>query len=141
MVARVPKVMFVALFGAMLLTGCSGGSGSVKGVVTASGSPVGEATVTFHPTGSTKGSPFGGKTTADGKYTVPAGPNVVAGTYKVTVTKYEALPGAPQGLDTEQLVMMGKVKSVLPKGYARPDTTPIEVTVKSGANDIPIQVN
>lgn len=123
------------------VAGC-GGLPPVEGVVTLDGTPVQGATVVFiTPDGS--GQPVSGVSDATGRFTLSTGGKAGAppGTYKVVVTKTEAMkgiegmkPGDPKymeqmkkGMAKPGPSMPGAFapKSLLPAIYAKADTTPL----------------
>ena len=134
---RRPLPRVVVLAG--LLAACAGCGSKlvpVEGVVNLDGQPVDRATVTFIPQG--EGRQATGVTGADGHFTLATGPDSGAppGNYKVTVTKSESVPGANPGEPADMAKMManyskvkGKLKSLLPQKYSRPDTTDLTCTV------------
>jgi hypothetical protein len=135
-----------------LLAGCSGSKGPatspVTGTVTYKGQAVDGATVVFTPT---SGRPATAITDAQGKYqltTFAEKDGAVPGDYKVTVSK-TVTEGKMPDLTQEQIGEMqmkgepipGPVsKNVLPEKYSNGATTDLSFTVKSGANDIPIEL-
>lgn len=127
----------LGFFLSLTCAGCGGGGGgNVKGTLSKGGTPLTDAKIVFH---SDKGQ-YAATAGAGGKFELPSTPPVLPGTYKVTVMKYEALPGAPQGMDIDQLVLMGRAKLLVPVEYTKPDRTPLSVTVKEGSNDVPLEV-
>ena len=120
----------------LAFAGCGGGGSNVKGSVSKGGTPLTEAKIVFH----SDKAQYSAMADAGGKFELPTTPPILPGTYKVTVIKYEALPGAPSGMDIDQLVMMGKVKLLVPVAYTKPDRTPLSVTVKDGSNEVPLEV-
>jgi len=137
----------------------SGGCGSkktvpVEGTVVMDGQPLAGAAVSFVPLG--EGRSARGETDASGKFvltTVQPGDGVQAGTYKVGVSKMEAVaalenvaPTTPEG--APQLsgpVNMGEgppppPKSLVPPKYLNPDTSGIQIEVKAEMAPVKIEL-
>lgn len=128
------------------LAGCGGGLVPVAGTVTLDGGPVAGAKVTFIPAG--PGIPATGTTDATGRYELRIGSGrtgVPRGRYGVTVSKLKvstitedegrrvtaaAAAGAVETEPTsEGLVQV--IEHVVPRRYADPATSGLEVDVKS----------
>ncbi|MGY8767714.1 MAG: carboxypeptidase-like regulatory domain-containing protein [Pirellulales bacterium] len=134
------------------LTGCGGGeslpadAATVKGVVTHNGSPLAGATITFKQTGG-KQVAFG-KSDASGAYqltSVNVDGGTLAGSYTVTVTKYEVTGG--DELDVDDPNYDGapddeeaEPANLLPEKYGDISTSGLEFKVAVGANDIKIEL-
>jgi len=122
------RFVWLGLF-AGLLTGCGASTGTVQGTVTFQGQAVENGEVRFEPAsgvGSTTGAPI-----AAGKFSVP---NLLPGTYKVTVEVFRAdikitLPGGPESQRKLTAAEMNAQANPLP-----PDTVGKEQTfeVKPG---------
>jgi hypothetical protein len=148
---------------AVAVAGCPGGGAvvdtePVKGVVTLDGTPVPDATVTFTPVTPGQGTSAGGRTDANGVYTLTAvntgeataktGAGTTPGEYYVGVTK--TVTETP--MSEEEAFEKGveykapapneapKVTYVIPKKYNNPKESGLKVTVTKGSNDIPLEL-
>jgi hypothetical protein len=108
---------------AALLVFLAGGCGSTKlvptgGTITLDGQPLGDAVIVFSP-GTAGGEPATARSKEDGTFNLDTGKvkGAPPGTYKVVVNKWDTSPSAK-----------GK-KSLLPRVYASPNTTPLQFTV------------
>lgn len=134
----------------LALTGCGRGKQGpafdltpVSGTVTLDGKPLPDADVGFYLQGDAPPGYFGvgAKTDASGKYTLMVGesPGAVPGNYKVTVSQLIGANGAPvtpeEGMDVEQLKMMGEVKEALPTKYSVLEQTELNAAVEKGKAD------
>jgi hypothetical protein len=134
---------------AFWVCGCGGGeglppgaTGTVGGKVTYNGQAVpAGSTVTFV---GPKGITGSGLTDAGGAYTISMrdGKNVLAGSYKVSVSPPQAAPLSDD--EAMKLSMEGKpttqeVKEV-PEKYRSPETSPLSFEVKAGANTFDIDM-
>lgn len=145
----------------MAFAGCNGptvDTEPVTGVVTLDGEPVEGATVTFVPVDPTKGVSAAGRTDAQGVYKLTAmvtgEEQAVAeagtkpGEYYVGVRK--AIPSQYVGADEaeEQGIEATELKPgespktdfVVPRKYRIPKESGLQVTVKEGENDIPLEL-
>jgi hypothetical protein len=133
-----PSVVWVAAV-LMAGSGCGGSGKPVKtdGLVTLDGKPVAGATVTFHPAAE-GGRMATGLTDADGVFqlqTFAEADGALAGDYKVTVIKTEALEASPSASGPEKMMKTmfnrsaQKKTSALPKQYADVSRTPLRVHV------------
>lgn len=136
------------------LLGCSGAKGpataKVSGVVKYNGAPVDGATVIFSPIAG--GRPATGITDAQGHYdlsTFGDKDGAVPGEFKVTVQKTKTEGETPTNLTYEQINEMqvrgeqvpGPVtKNLLPEKYLSPISTDLNASVKSGTNDVPLEL-
>jgi hypothetical protein len=116
----------------VLLASCGGGGPKlhpVRGKVLYLDQPAQGAIVVFQPANSTADSPMpSGTVGADGTFTLrthPHGDGAPAGDYVVLVTW---LPPNARELDNP--------KNKLPPKYASPTDSPLQVTVKSGSNEL-----
>ena len=122
----------------------------VSGTVTMNGAPLEGATLTFYPQ-EPSGDSGGGKTGADGTFTITSsrasegGTGLLPGEYRVTVTKFEELSDPDQeaydkGEITYEELQERKAKAgayakvevpelLTPPKYQRDDTTPLTATV------------
>jgi hypothetical protein len=147
------STLFAACFiGTVALTGCGSGYSPVSGTVKLDGAPVEGATVTFVSEDGSR--TYSGFTDASGNFSLQSGekPGALAGNYKVTVVKTQAVPGAENmapggdaylkqmmpkqkkaGSSTNPAVAVGAAapgaKSELPTQYATVATTPLTATV------------
>jgi hypothetical protein len=147
--------------GAVAITGCPGAperevldTEYVEGVVTLDGEPVAEATVTFIPVTDGQGCSATGRTDASGTYKLTAvptgeltaepGAGTLPGEYYVGVRKIEmAAGGEEEEEEEEELGEPGENEPtyLVPKKYDIPTESGIQVTVKEGENDIPIELS
>ena len=125
----------------------------VEGVVSLDGQPLEGATVTFVPVQEGTGVSATGRSDASGKYTLTAvgagrGAQVGAGTkpddYYVGVVK-DTFPAPPKADEAQPAGDPSKrpplaVTHVVPQGYNDPTKSGLKVTVKSGKNDIPLEL-
>lgn len=146
--------MVVCLLGLAGMGGCGEspeGAGKqlptvrVSGTVTYKGSPVDDATVSFHPSKPGDPGPFA-KTNSEGEFTLrtyKAGDGAPEGDYVVTVQKSEVAPaeqksGPDMFKEMEKQALAGKKTaeerplSLIPEKYARTQTSGLSATVKSG---------
>lgn len=154
----------VGLVGLALTTGCDSTprleTVPVSGVVTLDGEPVEGATVTFRPVNPEQGIAASGKTDKDGVYKLTAvgagadvkvtpGSGTVPGQYQVTVTKnvvpdrpedYEEWASQSSAQGDPAAVAAQQITYVVPRKYNRPQTSGLQVTVKDGENDIPLEL-
>jgi len=135
-----PLVRALVLAALIPAAGCGGGGDpvTVRGTVTLNDQPVGGAVIQFFPPSATTPA-FTGTSKPDGTYeiVVPAETKAPAGSYKVTVAKYEPKKGgkgAPntEGMDPTQLKMMGLAANVLPPAYENAQNALLTVEIKPG---------
>lgn len=143
-----PSYVSTCLFGAVCLVpglGCGPGDatgGQVTGTVTADGSPVAGARVSIYEAdGGPAPTQYSAVTNDAGEYDLTGGDTanraVSPGKYKVTVYKLEPITkGAvlPEDMDAEQIEASGMGRNVLPREFASPKSTPLEMTVVDGEN-------
>lgn len=119
--------------------GCGGDTpptGNVTGTVTYNGSPVANANVTFQPNG---GRPATGVTDASGKYTLATfgtSDGAVLGSHKISITPNITdvpMPETPDQASAEP-------KPPFPKKYMNPDTSGLTADVKSGPNEVNLEL-
>ena len=148
-----PSLQVASLALLVSLLGCSGSKGpataKVSGVVKYNGAPVDGATIVFSPVAG--GRPATAVSDSQGHYdlsTYGDKDGAVPGDYKVTVEKSKTEGEAPN-LTYEQINEMqmrgepipGQVtKNLLPEKYISPATTELTVNVKSGTNDVPLDL-
>src|SRR5262249_36491429 len=117
-------------------TGAAGGT--VSGTVTLDGEPLRLGVVTFHPVAS--GPSAIGPVTKDGTYQLNLGNDrsIPAGECRVTVDAAElaAFEEGPGGAPRPPR----PGKRITPDKYAKKETTDLRVTVKAGANKIPLEL-
>lgn len=141
------------------VSGCKKNPGYVKvtGTVTFEGAPLDGASLMFYSQES-GGEGGGGKTGADGTYTVTSagasegGQGLLPGTYKVTVAKYEDVKSEDDiafekgEIDYDELqkrkaaggayAKTAAAKPLTPAQYIREDSTPLSITVEKGGNNV-----
>ena len=148
-----PSLQLGSLALLVSLLGCSGSKGpataKVSGVVKYNGAPVEGATIVFSPVAG--GRPGTAVSDSQGHYdlsTYGDKDGAVPGEYKVTVEKSKTEGEAPN-LTYEQIndmQMRGEpipgpvTKNLLPEKYISPATTELTATVKSGTNDVPLEL-
>lgn len=139
--------MRLLVIGSLLfLVGCGGGGKEfpVSGTVTLDGNPVSDVTVRFYPDEGTDPTSSGfAQTGTDGKFVVTSGKGgkgLVAGRYKVTVSKVQA-----KNVDTEQgagAVVEGVgVKDEFPPIYSSPAQTILSYSVTGDGQPIDIKLD
>ncbi len=150
----------LGLFVIVAFAGCGSSQPStypVTGTVTYQGKPLEGANVGFSATDeNTRGAI--GVTDSQGKYsltTFEKGDGAMAGTFKVTVSKFDgpapapvemADPSADTGSEMpadykpETTAAAPAPKNLLPQQYFRPQTTPLSFTVEPGQNTFDIVV-
>lgn len=150
----------LGFFVVVTFAGCGASNPStypVTGTVTYQGKPLAGANVGFSATDeNTRGAI--GVTDSQGKYTLTTfeqGDGAMAGTFKVTVSKYDrptappvqmADPSADTGSEMpadytpETTPAAPAPKNLLPQKYFRPQTTPLSFTVEAGENTYDIVV-
>ena len=136
------------------IAGCGGGeslpadAATVKGVLTHDGSPLAGATITFKQKDG-KQAAFG-KSDASGAYQLNSA-NVkggtLAGSYSVSVTKYEVVADNSVSEDDENYDGADKsgnakaaAKNLLPAKFSKAGASGLEFDVAVGANDINIDL-
>lgn len=134
----------------LVLTGCGKGKKGptfdltpVAGKVMLDGKPLADADLGFYLQGTAPQGYFGSgaKTDAEGKFVLKTGDalGAVPGQYKVTVSRLVGVDGAAiateEGMDAEQLKMMGKVKESIPAKYNDLEKTELTITVDKGKAD------
>ena len=115
----------------------------VAGTVTLDGKPLADADLGFYLQGTAPQGYYGSgaKTDADGKYVLKTGDalGAVPGQYKVTVSRLVGADGAAlvteEGMDAEQLKMMGSAKESIPPKYSDLEKTELTITVDKGKTD------
>ena len=115
----------------------------VAGKVMLDGKPLADADLGFYLQGTAPQGYFGSgaKTDAEGKFVLKSGDalGAVPGQYKVTVSRLIGVDGAAivteEGMDAEQLKMMGKVKESIPAKYNDLEKTELTITVDKGKTD------
>lgn len=120
-----------SLLTVLCLIGC-GGPGpqraAINGTVTYDGESVGQGTITFVPTGDTKGTSAGGEI-KDGKYSIPSDKGTTLGKYKVQIrwskkTGKQIEMGSPAPPGTK----IDEVAEAIPAKYNTETTLEKEVT-------------
>lgn len=129
--SRVASAMLLP--GILILMGCGGTgkpTGTVTGTVKYKGSPVSSGTVNFHDP--TKGKAYQGVLDGSGNFTLKD--PVEVGTYKVYIN-----PPIPEQLPPGTALKKAPPFNLPPK-YQDPGQTPISREVKTGPNNITIDV-
>jgi hypothetical protein len=148
--------LFVAMCGALFLSGCGGGArmAKVSGRVTVGGKVVTSGMVTFHfPNG--EGRPALGAIQPDGTYTLTTtkpGDGAPVGDYIVTIASSKVGPESYRPATPEEeaifaqrtrksdgpnmIKVPGKVEFVVPEIYSQPRTSPLRKTVQDKVNEI-----
>jgi hypothetical protein len=135
---------------ALAAGGCSGsGVKKVTGTVRLDGTPLEGADVQFEPKDKADlalGS-FGGRTDADGKFTIAIGPgtgrNARPGKFVVVITKGQAIGRPPADDSREELeksmrgTAPGASRSAIPAKYGDPAQSPFVVDIQEGTNELP----
>lgn len=142
------------------LVGCGGGASgpntaAVKGTLSINGAPANDIQITFMPSDATGVAASG--TVKNGQFelfTTGGKRGAVPGKYKVVLVAAAAMPGSPAGgsAPPSSDAMMSKYKSAkgktpgsdekppFPEKYKSAATSDKEVEVKSGSNDIKIEI-
>src|SRR5688572_18650017 len=139
------RLRFLAAVSILGFLGC-GGDGlrrvPVQGKVTATGVPIGNATVLFMPADGTKGEGGIGTTDADGRFTLTGSrrgdSGVVPGKYRVRVSRFVNPDGSPLPPDFTEAEYPRAVESV-PAPYSGPDS-PLEVTVPEKGGELTVDI-
>lgn len=140
------------VMGAALASGCdrSGGLVPVAGTVTLDGAPLEGAIVQFHPQSGVKGNGGGATSNAVGVFTLlsPQGrKGIFPGDYSVTVSCRKLSAKAEQQVEEAQasgitpMVPDSEMKDVVPKVYAKPESSPLRVTVGATGADVPVEID
>lgn len=137
-----------ASFAALSLVGCGGRDPNlpklepVSGTVTLDGRPLANASVTFVPSGTTRGTGATGVTGPDGKYTLMSRgePGVPAGDYRVVVSKLVLPDGSDFPLDADVPPIESNAREMLPPHYSDEAASNIAKTVPEGGGIIDIQL-
>jgi hypothetical protein len=134
-----------------LLGGCGGATTApVSGRVTYNGKPVTAGRIMFYPE---SGRAAVGQLGPDGRYTLTTlqpGDGALLGSHRVAIEATRVGPGsyqAPRSLEEEvelsrkgapggKVLVAGKVEWLVPEKYARPETSGLTATVRSGPNEI-----
>lgn len=138
----------IAVAGFWSLVGCSGGPtmptrAPVSGVVKLNGQPVAKVSVQFIPLDEAKGRSASGQADANGKYvlqTFEPNDGALPGEYKIVVNSPpdEAKAFKDKKVEFTGTKDAGGVK--IPAKYSDPKQTDLKATVKSGNNDIPLDL-
>lgn len=128
--------------------GCGGGPSlpdtvPVSGKVTLNGQPLADASVTFVPTGTTRGDGGFGTTAADGRYELRylrGGAGVPAGTYRVVISKRAMPDGSPAVEGPDVAPIDSPAREVLPPKYSHEEYTTLSATVPAGGGTIDFQL-
>jgi len=142
-----PRLLRLATLAALLiLLGCGDGLRRVpvKGQVTAKGTPVGNATVSFMPADGTKGEGGIGSTDAAGNYSLIGSRRgdvgVVPGKYSVRISRFIDRDGTVLPSDAKQVDYPHAIESV-PAPYSSANSTYVVTVPESGGTlDLPLPV-
>ncbi|MBN2296041.1 MAG: hypothetical protein JXM70_26655 [Pirellulales bacterium] len=121
------------------LLGCGGGSSldlaPVSGTVTYRGKPLDHGSVSFMPTGDTRGPQAAAEIQADGTFSMKTAgkEGAVVGTHKVIVQCRRAVTP----VEAKNLII-GEL--LIPMKYTEFGITPLSINVKSGKNEYPIEL-
>ena len=139
---RVACWLFVGLLVTTLGCGSSVKIYSVTGTVTYKNAPVEGAQITFTAKDGTEAKPASATSDAQGRYSLKTyfapgdeRAGAMAGTYKVTLQKIPQSTGI-----VDPYKPGGQPKNELPGKYSSAKSTPFEKEVKSGTNDIPLEL-
>ncbi len=122
----------------LVVVGCGGRDPNlpklvpVEGTVTLDGKPLGGTSVTFIPTGTTRGNGAMGYTDAEGKYKLSdprGGEGSPAGEYRVTCNKLVMPDGTDFPMNSDIPPMDSPAREVLPLIYSDMDETTLTFTV------------
>lgn len=127
-------------------TGCQRGPRfvEVRGVVTLDGQPVAQTAVTFSPI-ETGAEPSVGITDEKGQFqlaTAHGNQGAREGKHRVIVTRYDMVPLAPgEQAPSGDIAMEGhRLEWIVPKRYAFPDQSKLEVDVREGMPPVTLQL-
>ena len=145
MFKRTKAAVIAAAALCLLVGGCDQkstgpGGGTVTGTVTLDGNPLQGGLVTFHPAA---GGPEAiGPVRKDGTYELQIGndKSIPAGEYLVTVDAAELSIDQEGAPDKGPPQPPPKPKRITPDKYANRNTTDLKVTVKAGANKVPLEL-
>jgi hypothetical protein len=140
------------LLAAAAVAGCdrSGGLVPVVGTVTLDGAPLEAAVVMFHPQPGVKGNGGGATSKPDGTFVMlsPQGKKgIFPGDYSITVSCRKLSAKAEQQVEEAKasgvtpMVADGEMKEMVPKAYAKPETSPLRVTVGATGADVPVEID
>ena len=129
----------------VLIVGCSRNDSTmpklatVDGTITLNGKPLSGATVSFVPTGATRGTGANGYTDKAGKYelkTRSGDKGATPGEYRIVVTKMVMPDGSDLSLDSTVAPINSPAKQILPARYSMRDKTILRATVGDRASII-----
>ncbi len=136
----------VAILAGIVVAGCSEARDPslpdltpVSGMITLDGKPLANTTISFVPTGGTRGTSAGGATTPDGKYTLSSihnGKGAAEGDFKVIISKLKRKDGSDFPLDSPEGPMDAGADESLPPEYSDPEKTKLTATVPAGGGTI-----
>lgn len=142
------RLGWIAL-GALILSlvGCSGDGLKrvpVRGKITANGTALNSASISFIPTAGTKGEGGFGRSDQDGNFVLTearsAQKGIIAGDYKVRVSRLVGPDGTPLAPDAKPAETPGSRES-LPREYTSPEDTPLIVTVPQSGGSIDLVIS
>jgi hypothetical protein len=130
----------------MTMAGCGGSAPTnlpdlmpVSGTVTFDTKPLSGVTVTFIPTGGTRGTGATGFTDKDGKYELSAihrGKGTPVGTYRVSASKWVTPDGSDFPVSSKVSPYDSNAREFLSSKYTHRDQTVLKATVHDGPNTI-----
>jgi len=117
----------------------------VTGQITENGKPVADVDVAFRPDNTVSGQkPANGKTDSQGRYTLTTfsfGDGAMAGSYRVTLSKFDIAAGDSADIDSDDYVPPDASRSVkppknqLPKNLSDPETSGLTATIDPAAEE------
>ncbi|WP_298865237.1 carboxypeptidase-like regulatory domain-containing protein [uncultured Gimesia sp.] len=133
------------------VSGCGGSTDSsplpetapVMGVVSLDGNPLEFATVTFVPSGSTKGVECVGLTDASGKYTlkqIRGAEGVPPGEYRVVINHLVTSDGTPYKPGSDIAPITAGAEEALPVRYSSVDKTTLTAKVSAEGGEFPFEL-
>jgi hypothetical protein len=149
---RIWSQMPLAVLVSVTIVGCGGSDGlvPVSGTVAMDGAPLQAAVVMFHPQPGVKGNGGGASTDATGKFTLlsPQGKKgIFPGDYTITVSLRKLSSKAEQQIQTAKhngitpMISDRDAKEVVPKAFAKPETSPLRVSVGAKGADVPVEID
>ncbi len=133
------------------LAGCGGANNSsqlpetapVMGVVNLNGAPLQWATVTFVPSGNTKGVECVGLTDESGKYSlkqIRGSEGVPPGEYRVVINQLVTSEGAPYKPGSEIAPITAGAVEALPLKYSNVEKTTLTANVSQSGGEFPFEL-
>jgi hypothetical protein len=151
MASRSSLHVLVIILSMSCMIGCGGSKSKepiiIPGKITLNGDPLGEANLSFHPSTSPDKVAFTCSSAADGTFQlmISAETKEIDGSYRVVAKKWVATKAGEKisgdGVDLEQLRMMGQVKNSLPKKYEDPNMTALKADIKVGMPSLNLELS